>query len=255
MLAAGCGDGTGSGSTHPTTTTTTSSTTTSPAPTATSAVCFGAKVWGEKTTTLTAPGISLAGAVVGSGPNAAVFLHQSDQSYCGFWPYVSALPAGSLHGYLFGLCGFGDSTCSTEATVDRRAQIALLVSSARKAGAKRVTLVGASMGGALAVGYAKAVGADAVVDLSGPPAWFEAPTSAAAAPTLTMPLLVVLGAPDSSQRERLEAMVAAAPTQHKAFRWVPDGGHGWDQLTTGTGEVSEVGREVLEMVQGSGPRP
>ena len=96
----------------------------------------------------------------------------------------------------------------------------------------------------MAAGFAKALGADAVVDLSGPGQWHEAPTAAQAAPTLTMPVLAAMSAQDSGDRAPVEAMVQAAPSQHKAFVWL-EAGHGWELLT-------EHGYEVHAEPRGSG---
>lgn len=214
-----------------------------------------ARVPGAKTITYAGPGgATLSGAVVGSGTNAAVFVHQSDEGFCGFWPYLSTLPTPGFTGYLVNLCGYAGARCEpgTPFYGDRQGQLRAVVQEARKRGAKRVTLVGASMGGSMAAGFGKALGADAVVDLSGPGQWHEAPTAAQAAPTLTMPVLAAMSAQDSGDRAPVEAMVQAAPSQHKAFVWL-EAGHGWELLTEhadARDTLTPLGERVTRWIRG-----
>jgi pimeloyl-ACP methyl ester carboxylesterase len=114
----------------------------------------------------TSDGVMLSGAVVGSGPVGAVLIHEYPRDYCGWLPYSGYLARHGVRALLFDLRCFGRSPCPGgrgHATTDVAAAMAEL----RRRGARRVALVGASMGGAIAVVAAARLHAAAVVDLSG----------------------------------------------------------------------------------------
>ena len=114
----------------------------------------------------TSDGLSLSGAVVGSGPVGAVLIHEYPLDLCGWWPYARYLSRHGVHALLFDLRCFGSSPCPGgrgHAVLDVAAAVAEL----RRRGARRVALVGASMGGAIAVVAAAQLHPAALVDLSG----------------------------------------------------------------------------------------
>ena len=114
----------------------------------------------------TSDGVMLAGAVVGSGPVGAVLIHEYPLDYCGWLPYAGYLSRHGVRALAFDLRCFGRSECPRgrgHATTDVAAAVAEL----RRRGARRVALVGASMGGAIAVVAAARLHPAAVVDLSG----------------------------------------------------------------------------------------
>ena len=101
----------------------------------------------------TSDGVLLSGAIVGSGPVGAVLIHEYPRDYCGWLPYSGYLARHGVRALLFDLRCFGRSSCPGgrgHATTDVAAAMAEL----RRRGAHRVALVGASMGGAIAVGAA-----------------------------------------------------------------------------------------------------
>jgi hypothetical protein len=114
----------------------------------------------------TSDGVALSGAVMGSGPVGAVLIHAYPRDYCGWLPYAGYLSRHGVHVLLFDLRCFGRSSCP-----GRRghaiADVAAAVAELRRRGARRVALVGASMGGAIAVAAAAQLHPAAVVDLSG----------------------------------------------------------------------------------------
>lgn len=63
-------------------------------------------------------------------------------------------------------CGYGQARC-TGTEENQKSQIVAGVHRLRAAGAREVVIVGASLGGYLAVRWGRAVGADSVVSLSG----------------------------------------------------------------------------------------
>jgi pimeloyl-ACP methyl ester carboxylesterase len=173
---------------------------------------------------------------LGQASTVAVFLHQTDgDGLCGWWPFaVWATDRFHFRAVLVDLCGYGKAQCPPGTfTDDQKAQVALAVQRARTATTRRVVLVGASMGGALAIGSATAVHADAVVDLSGPADWTHS-EAAPAARQLRVPCLVAVSPGDSdASYTALKAAFDTITASPKKF--VPgDGAHGWDLLTDPT---------------------
>jgi dienelactone hydrolase len=199
-------------------------------------------------------GSTMAGAVLGEGPDAAVFLHQTSKSgFCGFATYAEWAARQGVRAVLVDLCGWGRSTCHGPFSADPEAQVRLLVDWARAHGARRVTLVGASMGGAIALGVGEQAGADAVVDLSGPAVWQGVPSAGEAARRTTVPLLLAVAARDREMDPAaLRAAVESAPARHKRFVSAPSG-HGWTMLNDGplTEPVwTPLATDVLSWIKG-----
>lgn len=205
-----------------------------------------------------ADGESRLGAVAyGSGATAVVLLHQTGRSgLCGWVTYARWLASHGVMALAVDDCIRGGSTCTEAFLRDVRGQVATAVAAARARGATRVAVVGASMGGARALGVGQAAGADVVVDLSGPDRWDDVPAAAQAAAATTVPLLVVTSAADRGiDAEALEAAVGSSPAQRKRFVLLPGDGHGWELTMDGTAAdaaVTATGRLVLDFVRGSG---
>jgi pimeloyl-ACP methyl ester carboxylesterase len=114
----------------------------------------------------TSDGVMLSGVVVGSGPVGAVLIHEYPRDYCGWLPYAGYLSRHGVRALLFDLRCFGRSPCPG-GRGHAVADVAAAVAELRRRGARRVALVGASMGGAIAVVAAARLHPAAVVDLSG----------------------------------------------------------------------------------------
>src|SRR4051794_36890271 len=107
--------------------------------------CGGSALGAHAIRFRTTDGVTLAGAVVGSGPVGAVLIHEYPLDLCGFWPYARYLARRGIHVLLLDLRCFGRSACTGgrgHATTDVAAAVAEL----RRRGARSVALVGASMG-------------------------------------------------------------------------------------------------------------
>jgi pimeloyl-ACP methyl ester carboxylesterase len=114
----------------------------------------------------TADGVTLNGAIAGTGPVGAVLIHEFPGPMCGWWPYAAYLSRHGVRALFFDLRCFGESECNGgrgHATAD----VAAAVKALHKDGARSVALVGASMGGAIAVVAAAHLHPAALVDLSG----------------------------------------------------------------------------------------
>jgi len=176
-------------------------------------------------------------ATTGSGDKVAVFLHQTNRNgMCGFRAYAERLAEQGVRSVLVNQCGYGESECEdgTEVGESWPKVAAAVVAQVRKNGAARVTLVGASAGGTLAI---VAAGddpeIDAVVNLSGPLA-FSGLDAEAAAPSVTQQALVATAPGDNSgpTPAEAEALVAKMASTDKRVFVATDqeGVHGWSLL-------------------------
>jgi hypothetical protein len=190
-------------------------------------------------------------ATIGSGDTTAVFIHQTDSGLCGWWPYAAWVTSHyPVRAVLFELCDYGEARClGGRFDANQLRQVAFAVAQARRAHPQRLVLVGASMGGALALAAATGAHADAVVDLSGPPDWNGA-DALPAARKLRVPLLIAAspGDPDADYAG-LRTAYAAAPVTTKRFV-VGDGPHGWELLSATGGAdwrplAGTVGRWIV----------
>lgn len=156
-------------------------------------------------TVKSANGVKLQTATLGSGPHGVVLIPQTDAvALCGWLPYAGHLATRGYHVALLDLRCSGASGCvegkaATNVIADVRATAAML----RRRGADTVDLVGASYGGAIAIGACAPVRAEACVALS--PALLDSGlgggvTAARAITTLRTPLLMAVAPydPDSS---------------------------------------------------------
>lgn len=193
----------------------------------------------------------LPAAVLGTGKNVAVLLHQTDgDGACGWFPVAGMMAAQGVRVLAFDLCGYGSARCPRSTTPAR--QVRAAVHWARTHGAGRVTVVGASMGGSVALGTADEVTPDAVIDLSGPMEWDGVTDSARAARRLRSPLLAAATAGDpSTDPAALRRAVQASPGTHRFVR--SPSGHGIEMLTSyknGTDLPTPLLRTVVRWVKG-----
>jgi pimeloyl-ACP methyl ester carboxylesterase len=212
----------------------------------------------------TSDGVTLSGAVVGSGAAGAVLIHEYPLDHCGWWPYAHYLARHGVRALLFDLRCFGSSACPSgrgHATTDVAAAVAEL----RRRGARRVALVGASMGGAIAVVAAARLHPAAVVDLSG-----ERSTAAltpgidadaaAAAPRVTAPALFAVARGDRyvpvADMRTVASRVRSATKRVIVLPAIA--GHGWDMLVGTSATWSPLARTVAAFIRrhaGDRPRP
>jgi pimeloyl-ACP methyl ester carboxylesterase len=192
-----------------------------------------------------ADGVQLDGVLVGSGPAGVVLLHQYPADLCGFWPYAVYLSQRGLQVLAIDLRCFGVSACPQADDAKGRVvdDVAGAVAVLRAHGARRVALVGASMGATTAL----LAGADlrppvaAVVSLS--TGKFDLSTvlggsrplnTYTAAKRLTVPVLFAVARDDPNLPvELVKALYRVAPARDKQLAILggsSTGLHGWDLL-------------------------
>jgi alpha-beta hydrolase superfamily lysophospholipase len=189
----------------------------------------------EPVTIPTSDGVGLYAIEVGSGPVAVVLAHESPASLCGWLPYIRSLTAAGLRVLAFDFRGYGDSRVPARApyrAYDR--DLRAVVARARADGARRVFLMGASYGGAVALTYAPRLTLDGVISLSGETYLPSAKANAlVSAPRLHMPLLVVGSRHDRylPVKDAL-ALIRRVGSKDKRTAFYPGGWHGWGIVET-----------------------
>jgi pimeloyl-ACP methyl ester carboxylesterase len=146
-----------------------------------------------------ADGDKLEGFQIGTGPTGVVLAHMSDGDLCQWHEYAKSL---SKQGYRVLAFTFGGP-------IDQ--DVVAAVQQVRSAGARKVFLIGASMGGtaSLAAAAMAAPPVDGVISLSAPVAYRGA-DALAAMPKLTMPLLLIVGDQDGAYAESARELHTAA---------------------------------------------
>ena len=198
------------------------------------------------------PGLVLPAVTAGRGRTVAVLLHQTNgNGFCGWLTFaqrVAQVPGQTA--LAIDLCGYGQSDCAEGSTTIGRqvAQVRAAIGYAReRLGARRIVLVGASMGGSLAVLAGSDPRVDAVVDLSGPDPW-RGHSIPRAARALGVPVLVAMADGDGADQVAAAQQVAAAAPEGSTF--VPAGtGHGYTLLAEQDGRPTELARTVLDWIR------
>jgi esterase/lipase len=190
-----------------------------------------------------ADGTQLDGVLVGSGPAGVVLLHQYRADLCGFWPYAVYLSKHKLQALAIDLRCFGLSACPEDAKSRVVDDVAGAIAELQRHGAKRITLVGASMGATTAL----LAGADlrppvaGVVSLS--TGKFDLSTilggstpldTESAAKRLTVPVMFAVARDDRGVAvEEVQALHRFAKSKDKQIEVLGGsytGQHGWDLL-------------------------
>jgi dienelactone hydrolase len=207
-----------------------------------------------RTLTLRGAGRKLPAVTAGRGSTVVVLVHQTDGGgLCGWLDFaarVASVPGQTA--LAFDLCGYADAVCddgSTRAAAQVE-QVRLAIDAAvGRLRARRVVVVGASMGGSLAVLTAAAdPRVDAVVDLSGPDEWRGVAVHRRAR-DVRVPLLVAMA--DSEGPDQMAAARATAQAAGPASALVAaPTGHGYELLVDATGEPTQIAQRVLSWIAG-----
>jgi Dienelactone hydrolase family len=180
---------------------------------------------------------------LGTGSTVAVLLHQTDGDGIEGCHSSADLEVLQRPG---DFCDYGQSDCG-DAAPQLPAQVEAVAHAVRDQGAKRIVLVGASLGGSVAVAAAKRTKADAIVDLSGP-ADFGTLSITDNARSITMPALFAYSNTDRSDLDQVHQNLKRMPSKNKIFLSYP-AGHGYELLQDqNTGELSPLPDRVQRFV-------
>jgi pimeloyl-ACP methyl ester carboxylesterase len=202
--------------------------------------------------TLTDPAVGRIPAVrLGAGRTALVLLHQTDgNGLCGWLPFLPVAAAAGYTTLAVDLCRYGEARCrkvddGTFADADQVDPVRLAVRYAReRLGARRVVVVGASMGGAVALMSGVAVpGLAGVVDLSGPADW-PGVDVARGGRALPVPALVAMADTEGEEAVTRARAVAERAPAGSAFL-AAEHSHGWDLLTDADGVATPLAGQLL----------
>ena len=226
--------------------------------------CLSAAPPGVKTedVTVSVPqGPKLNAIAVGEGAQGVVLLHQTNDGLCGWLPYAYRLAGLGFHVLAFDFrCTFGSGCAKGEQAYAVIDDVDAAVATLRKRGARQVALVGASYGGAVAIGACTKVDVSRCAALSA--ALFDnklggGVTANTAIAELRRPLLFA-AAPDDpdSPIEADRALAGRARKGVVTFVELPAGaGHGWDTVATpGDSRTPSAFAEQLEEFLRGGSR-
>jgi pimeloyl-ACP methyl ester carboxylesterase len=109
----------------------------------------------------------------GAGKSSVVLVHEGRDNLCGWLPEAQRLAGEGFRVLLFDLRGNGQSPTPDDQDAALRLDydLAAAVASERKDGAKRVFLLGASLGGAASVQNGARLPVDGIISLSGTRIW------------------------------------------------------------------------------------
>ncbi|MBO9522196.1 MAG: alpha/beta fold hydrolase [Nocardioidaceae bacterium] len=203
---------------------------------------------------LSSPAVGKIPAVTaGSGDTVAVLLHQTDGGgLCGWLPFAGLVAADpGITVIAVDLCSYGAARCRAaqgDAAQTRAASLAIDLA-VRTLHARRVVVVGASMGGSVALMTAvRDRRVDAVADLSGPVDW-RGMRLVREGRALPVPALVSMAEDeDAAQVAGAKAIVANAP---QGSRFLPAAqGHGYELVTQADGRPGALFADVLAWIRG-----
>ena len=178
----------------------------------------------------------LHGVMLGSGTTAFVFSDESDEDLCSWLPFVKTL---RTHGYSALLYDYVDpSALPADALAGAAA--------ARAAGARRVILIGASVGarGSIKAASANPPGVVGVVSLSAERTVSSDPSDLVRrAAHVTLPALLISARGDPFAQGATGPLLRAMPSRHKRALILPGVDHGTALLTGDSGP--RVQRAIL----------
>ena len=208
----------------------------------------------------TADGVRLDAAQVGEGPKGVVLVHESGgKALCGWWPFAVRLADQGFHVLLFDLRCFGFSACPRGVKRSNYvADVAAAAAKLRALGAASVEVVGASMGGSIAlVSGVRVAKVAAVTDLSGDE--LSAPfgrkghrlTANQAARRIRLPVLFAVARADPYVRvSSVRSLYRHVHARGKALSILPaTEGHGWDLLQRQDGSWSAFAGRLIRFLQ------
>ena len=190
-----------------------------------------------------ADGVRLKGIVLGSGSTGIVFAHQVGGERHQWLPFARELANKGYRALVFDMRGYGASSGVANTSPDL--DVIAAAGELRRRGAKRIVLVGASMGGTGVVAAAPRIrpAITGLVELSAPTA-FGGADALAAVKRLEAPALFIAGRDDGDFAAATRALYKAAASRNKQLRLVPSSWHGVDLLA-----IPSVKKLVLGFLQ------
>jgi pimeloyl-ACP methyl ester carboxylesterase len=167
----------------------------------------------------------LAGHRFGRGATAVIFAHERRGGACDWIPYARRLARLGYLTIAFDFRGYGASQRSTKSRYP--ADVIAAAKLSRSLGAKKVVLVGASMGGTsvLIAGANGRPAVDGVVAVSAPSVYGDM-NAVTAVPKLGMPVLYLAGDKDDGFADDSRTLYAATGSNAKMLEIVDSSSHG-----------------------------
>jgi dienelactone hydrolase len=167
----------------------------------------------------------LAGHRFGRGATAVIFAHERRGGACDWIPYARRLARLGYLTIAFDFRGYGASQRSTKSRYP--ADVIAAAKLSRSLGARRVVLVGASMGGTsvLIAGANARPAVDGVVAVSAPSVYGDM-NAVTAVPKLGMPVLYLAGDKDDGFADDSRTLYAATGSNAKMLEIVDSSSHG-----------------------------
>ena len=180
-----------------------------------------------------AGGAKLKGSVLGRGATGVVTAHTTGADRCQWLPFARELAKKGYRVVVFDMRGYGASTGITN--TDPHLDVVAAAAELRRRGAKRIVLMGASMGGTGVLVAAPAIkpAIHGVVELSAPTA-FGSANALPAVRKLRLPALFVAGRDDGDFAAATRTLYRAAATKDKKLHIAPSPWHGVDLVSLPT---------------------
>jgi len=165
----------------------------------------------------------------GDGPVAVVLAHQGGSDLCEELPYAKTLLAAGLRVVAFDFRGNSHSESPDHNRLSLGRDLAAAVARARFDGAKRVFMIGASMGGAAVVQNTARIAVDGRVSLSGTRLWTGyGLNDPAGVRALRAPFLYIGTRNDwRAPVKEARAIFGSVGSRDKRITFYPGGLHGW----------------------------
>ena len=187
----------------------------------------------------------LAAVSIGTGRVAVILAHQSSGSLCQWWPYARSL-AARFRVVAFDFDGAG---ASPPGDGNYPGEVAAAAKWARRHGARRIVVMGASMGGTAVMVAAARLGDSiaGVIDLSGP-ADFAGMNALGAARRVHVPALFAYGSLDAGFAADVRRVRAATAARDKPILAIKTLDHGVSLVDPEVG-YAQVREAVLRFIK------
>ncbi len=158
--------------------------------------------------------MTLASYPLGSGTTTVVFVPDAGaKATCQAAPAATGLVSKGVSVMLLDVCGIGQATCDRKVVTDFGKQLNAATAAAKKAGAKRVVLLGVGTGATM-VSAAPGLSADAIVAVAAAPSAGDL-ALAANASKANKPYLGAASAKDKASLVAMKQFVGAMPAKNK----------------------------------------